>query len=651
MENNNNNNKNRKEPSPFIETGMMWMQPSDMWTLVAGLGGVMMLLAGLYLKMLPILMRKRVAVTLWFTSQKVWVVTSPLTWERVFPQLHREAIKDGAIGLDCEWVQVKGSRRPVALLQLATSSGLCVLVRLSHLKGITLLNLEEFLRDDTVLKVGVGTIEDSDYLYQDYKLQVQGCIDLRHLVLLKEENEGGHHLGLSALAKTFLGITLDKDWRVRASDWEADTLSKRQEKYAADDALVGIQLLMVLVGELLGRSEGASSSLLPLLLPAFWQSHLAKAIHQICHNYKDLKFSTKNQDTALKSGVAVKAAASPRKQKDIQPTTRKGPLYYNCQLLAPDNQPLCTLDPKKAQWYVVKGLGHLVSEDPLIVRLNFEPTGRPQAEREDGEFYLQERLNVCVVCGQKDSYIRKNVVPHEYRKHFPSLLKHHQNHDVLLLCFPCHRKSNMLDAQLRMQLGKEFQAPVGNDPNAKDIIDNSRKQLRNAARALLRHRGSLPEVRVQEYQYTLQQFFCCESLTEEQLKEAANMEVKVHRGQQEHGQAVVEGYKMIGLSKLEQRWRQHFINMMEPHFLPECWSVTHNMYKMKLKMARLPLDHKDRLLYKMALVGTEGTIEVPYNPRVGRDESPSYDAFPVTEKGNRILITPGKLVTEKHSKK
>ncbi|MPC32674.1 Exonuclease 3'-5' domain-containing protein 2 [Portunus trituberculatus] len=156
---------------------MMWMQPSDMWTLVAGLGGVMMLLAGLYLKMLPILMRKRVAVTLWFTSQKVWVVTSPLTWERVFPQLHREAIKDGAIGLDCEWVQVKGSRRPVALLQLATSSGLCVLVRLSHLKGITLLNLEEFLRDDTVLKVGVGTIEDSDYLYQDYKLQTEESED------------------------------------------------------------------------------------------------------------------------------------------------------------------------------------------------------------------------------------------------------------------------------------------------------------------------------------------------------------------------------------------------------------------------------------------------------------------------------------------
>ena len=70
---------------------MMWMQPSDMWTLVAGIGGVM-LLAGLYLKVLPALMRWRVAATLWCTAQKVLVVTSPLTWEHAFPQLYRYAM-------------------------------------------------------------------------------------------------------------------------------------------------------------------------------------------------------------------------------------------------------------------------------------------------------------------------------------------------------------------------------------------------------------------------------------------------------------------------------------------------------------------------------------------------------------------------------
>lgn len=39
---------------------------------------------------------------------------------------------------------------------------------------------------------------------------------------------GPTKLGLSGLAEFYLGRTLDKDWRVRASDWEADHLTIRQ---------------------------------------------------------------------------------------------------------------------------------------------------------------------------------------------------------------------------------------------------------------------------------------------------------------------------------------------------------------------------------------------------------------------------------------
>ena len=56
----------------------------------------------------------------------------------------------------------------------------------------------------------------------------------------------------------------------------------------------------------------------------------------------------------------------------------------------------------------------LVSEDPPVLQLLFEPSGKPNKDR---EYYLTEKENICVVCGRKDSYIRKNVVPHEYRKY------------------------------------------------------------------------------------------------------------------------------------------------------------------------------------------------------------------------------------------
>jgi len=42
--------------------------------------------------------------------------------------------------------------------------------------------------------------------------------------------------------------------------------------------------------------------------------------------------------------------------------------------------------------------------------------------------------NQCVVCGEKDNYVKYNVVPHFYRTFFPAKLKTHWSHDCLLLC-------------------------------------------------------------------------------------------------------------------------------------------------------------------------------------------------------------------------
>lgn len=53
---------------------------------------------------------------------------------------------------------------------------------------------------------------------------------------------------------------------------------------------------------------------------------------------------------------------SPRRLQIINPNYlclchRKSPLYDNCFLHAPDDQPLCTCDKKKAKWYLDKGIG------------------------------------------------------------------------------------------------------------------------------------------------------------------------------------------------------------------------------------------------------------------------------------------------------
>lgn len=97
--------------------------------------------------------------------------------------------------------------------------------------------------------------------------------------------------------------------------------------------------------------------------------------------------------------------------------TRQKPLYTNSYLYTNDDELLCTIDMKKAMWYVNKGLGEIVAEDPLTVRLKFEPAGR--AVGQTGKYYQTPKDNKCVVCGETEKYTRKNVVPREYRKHFP----------------------------------------------------------------------------------------------------------------------------------------------------------------------------------------------------------------------------------------
>lgn len=48
----------------------------------------------------------------------------------------------------------------------------------------------------------------------------------------------------------------------------------------------------------------------------------------------------------------------------------------------------------------------LQSEDPFVVRLLFEPSGRPDSQQ---DYYLTAKENVCVVCGKADSYIRSDI--------------------------------------------------------------------------------------------------------------------------------------------------------------------------------------------------------------------------------------------------
>lgn len=89
-------------------------------------------------------------------------------------------------------------------------------------------------------------------------------------------------------------------------------------------------------------------------------------------------------------------------------------------------------------------MGVIVKENPLTLKLNFQPSGKTNEELKnevdlEDQYYTTHRENKCVVCGAKEDFVKYHIVPPLYRSHFPNKFKSHRSHDILLLCFKCHQ--------------------------------------------------------------------------------------------------------------------------------------------------------------------------------------------------------------------
>ena len=372
----------------------------------------------------------------------VVIVENLNDWKEVSPEFIKEADILRLVGFDVEWY----NNGKISLMQLALPNGNCLLLRLNRMKVIPC-EIQSILLDKNILKIGVGIKEDCQKLKIDFNCGISSWVDIRHLVRSRRQN--CKKLGMAGIAQNVLGLTLDKDWKIRASDWEEGVskngkLSQRQIEYASNDALISLNVAISLAIEDLENQRWylkvfSAESFQDLLL----------ITKKLCEIYSEINFKSKGYKP-LKSEESTTKNRSKSNPRKIDPdkqrhrnAIRKAPLYHNVKLEAPDGQQLCVTDVKKAKWYVTKGLGEYTDENQACVRLKFEPAGRPEGPA--GDYYLTDKCNRCVVCGKSESYLRKYIVPHEYRKFFPEVMRDHQSHDILLMCVNCHQKSNLHD--------------------------------------------------------------------------------------------------------------------------------------------------------------------------------------------------------------
>ncbi|KAF7320014.1 3'-5' exonuclease domain-containing protein [Mycena kentingensis (nom. inval.)] len=190
---------------------------------------------------------------------KLVLPTTPYSFNTLCPTLRRVYITDAATadreiasftgpvcGLDTEWrpTYTKGApENPVALLQLANADTI-LLLHLTYIKCIPP-NLQTFLEDPAILKVGAGIQGDAQKLYKDWKVSLGGCVDLSLLARTVDngrwKGKYSQPIGLQRMVAIYEDLLLHKG-KVTRSNWEKHPLDAAQLEYASNDAHAGYTL-------------------------------------------------------------------------------------------------------------------------------------------------------------------------------------------------------------------------------------------------------------------------------------------------------------------------------------------------------------------------------------------------------------------------
>jgi ribonuclease D len=131
----------------------------------------------------------------------------------------------------------KGEVYKVALLQLATESD-AYLLRLQQLNEFE--GVRQLFENPAIVKVGVAIRDDLKLLQKLFSFTPHGFVELQDVA----KERGLKNFGLKGMTEEVLQAGLSK--AAKMTNWEAQTLTEQQLKYAATDAWVGLRLFQAL---------------------------------------------------------------------------------------------------------------------------------------------------------------------------------------------------------------------------------------------------------------------------------------------------------------------------------------------------------------------------------------------------------------------
>ena len=247
----------------------------------------------------------------------------------------------------------------------------------------------------------------------------------------------------------------------------------------------------------------------------------------------------------------------------LNTVTKDRKIYGNCQVLSPEGHLMFRCESKKANWYLKRDLADIQNQEPLIIKLKFQPNGLGNHNKNYG---LTEMENVCVVCGSDEFLTRHHVVPICYRKYFPIEKKSHNFHDVLSVCAVCHEGYEKFAFDFKLSLADKYNAPINGELiNNKDFL-----KVRRMASCLIGDTAThIPKWRIKEMKNIVKSHFSWKRVSKKRLEDIVNLEVKVYN--RTHGEIVVSNIE--NLTEFIVEWRKHFLQHNDCKYLPQNWSI------------------------------------------------------------------------------
>lgn len=240
-------------------------------------------------------------------------------------------------------------------------------------------------------------------------------------------------------------------------------------------------------------------------------------------------------------------------------------LFDNCIIQAPDGTNLSRCGRKKLQWYLNRDMAYLVGDNPLTIRLRFEPSGRRGL---DDPLLMDGKPNICVVCGTTEDLTRHHIIPYSFIRHMDLEYKVDIIRDIFPLCRSCHNNYEEKSQEKRHEMAARMGVPINGI--ASDEIRKVRKVM-GAAVAVLKHGKKMPPHRREELLVVVREFLNKQEVTENDLQTLREYEITKRDDYVNFSKYVVS--QVGDYNEFARDWRMHFMTTMNPKFMPAKWKI------------------------------------------------------------------------------